>query len=147
MDPGDIDLGYVFFPDYVDYCHPNHPDCVTGVTCANCDQGFNPHLVVACNLVSFSEMPLITSVEDPVNNFYTELLPNPTMGLVELTIFGSASIGPKTIDIFNSTGGMVNQFETQQRIFSFDMSDLPAGLYFVKIQINGKTEVKKIVVQ
>ena len=52
---GDIDLGYVFFPDYVDLCHPNHPDCVTGVTCADCDAGFNPHLVVACNLVTFSE--------------------------------------------------------------------------------------------
>jgi len=53
-----IDMGYVFYEDYVDYCHPNHPDCVTGVTCSDCDAGFNPHLIVACNLVTFSDVPL-----------------------------------------------------------------------------------------
>jgi hypothetical protein len=65
-----IVLGYVFFKDYVDLCHPNHPDCVTGVTCDDCDDGFNPHLIVACNLVSFSDMPIdggaMVSVEENI---------------------------------------------------------------------------------
>ncbi|MBI9037097.1 MAG: T9SS type A sorting domain-containing protein [Bacteroidales bacterium] len=60
---GSVELGYVFDEDYVDYCHPNHPDCVTGVTCSDCDDGFNPHLVVACNLVSFSDVPFLNTGE------------------------------------------------------------------------------------
>ena len=60
---GSIELDYVFDEDYVDYCHPNHPDCVTGVTCSDCDAGFNPHLIVACNLVSFSNVPFLNTGE------------------------------------------------------------------------------------
>ncbi|NLN96111.1 MAG: hypothetical protein GX128_08085 [Bacteroidales bacterium] len=51
---GNIDLKYVFYEGYVDYCHPNHPDCITGVTCSDCDDGFNPQLEVACYLVLHS---------------------------------------------------------------------------------------------
>lgn len=49
-----ITLKYVFYEQYVDLCHPNHPNCITGVTCADCNDGFNPQLEVACNLVVFS---------------------------------------------------------------------------------------------
>jgi len=65
---GSIELGYVFDEDYVDFCHPNHPDCVTGVTCSDCDAGFNPHLIVACNLVSFSDVPFLNSGETQTIN-------------------------------------------------------------------------------
>ena len=65
---GSIELDYIFDEDYVDYCHPNHPDCVTGVTCSDCDAGFNPHLIVACNLVSFSSSPFLNTGETQTIN-------------------------------------------------------------------------------
>ena len=37
-----IDLDYRFHPTYVDNCHPNNPDCVSGSTCADCNDGYNP---------------------------------------------------------------------------------------------------------
>jgi len=145
MGSGEIDLDYVFFPDYVDYCHPNHPDCITGTTCANCDQGFNPHLVVACNLVSFSEIPLITTMEDHLD-FSCELIPNPTKGHVELTLTGPGSIGSKTIEVYDATGSLVKVMESMENVIPIDLSNCPSGLYFVKLDIGGKIEIKKIVV-
>jgi hypothetical protein len=61
---GDIEMDYVFYENYVDLCHPNHPDCVTGVTCTDCDDGFNPMLDVACNLVVFAENPINVGTGD-----------------------------------------------------------------------------------
>lgn len=49
-----LTLKYVFYEQYIDLCHPNHPNCITGVTCSDCSDGFNPQLEVACNLVVFS---------------------------------------------------------------------------------------------
>lgn len=144
---GDIDLGYVFFPDYVDLCHPNHPDCVTGVTCSDCSAGFNPHLVVACNLVSFSENPLISGIKEAENKFYSTMSPNPTSGQVDVSVYGPASANTKTIEITTITGSLVDQFETIDQNISFDMSVYPAGLYILKVTVNGKTETKKLMVQ
>ncbi len=144
---GDIEMGYEFFPDYVDLCHPNHPDCVTGVTCSDCNAGFNPHLVVACNLVSFSEYPLISGIKEAENNFYTTMSPNPTQGQVELAVFGPASSDTKTVEITTITGSLVDQFETVDKNISLDMSIHPKGLYILKITMNGKTETKKLMVQ
>jgi hypothetical protein len=147
MGSGDIDLGYVFYPNYVDLCHPNHPDCVTGVTCADCSAGFNPHLIVACNLVSFAPMPLISAVKEPVNSFYTTLSPNPTRGKVELAVFGPASSDSKTIEITTVTGSTLDTFISYEKNISIDMSAYPKGLYILKVTVNGKTEIKKLMVQ
>jgi hypothetical protein len=44
---GHAELFYQFDPDYLDLCHPNHPDCVNGVTCADCNAPDNPILKVS----------------------------------------------------------------------------------------------------
>jgi hypothetical protein len=147
MGSGDIDLGYLFYPDYVDYCHPNHPDCVTGVTCDDCDAGFNPHLVVACNLVTFANNPLVVGIKEPVNNFYTTLLPNPAHGQVELSVFGPSSADTKTIEIFDVNGKSLRQFDTHEKKVSISTDEYKAGMYIVNITVNGKTEIKKLMVQ
>ncbi len=85
-----VNLQYVFFEQYVDLCHPNHPDCISGVTCPDCNDGYNPNLEVACNLVLFSNTNFgylpgdsngdgIVNVLDVVNtmNFIIGLNPQP----------------------------------------------------------------------
>ena len=54
----EVSLSYIFDEDYVDFCHPNNPECVSGVTCPNCDDGFNPHLIVESYLISMGSEPL-----------------------------------------------------------------------------------------
>ena len=57
-----VSLNFMFDEEYVDFCHSSNPDCVTGVTdnveCV-CDDGFNPHLIMASTLISFSNTPAL----------------------------------------------------------------------------------------
>lgn len=149
----DIEIGYVFFEDYVDFCHPNNPDCVTGVTCADCDAGFNPHLVVACNLVVFSDSPVdngaIVSIDENYYNIgsYIALFPNPSDGMMELSFHGKAAFGKADVCLMNITGNILDRFEWYGESKTLNFSYLSKGVYFLKIQVNGTTEVRKIVIQ
>jgi len=62
----DLELEYEFYPGYVDLCHPSHPDCVSGVTCPDCNSTYNPLIKVAGGLVTYSNSPLITSAKKPL---------------------------------------------------------------------------------
>jgi hypothetical protein len=142
-----IDLGYVFYEDYVDLCHPNHPDCVTGVTCDDCNDGFNPNLDVACNLVVFAQSPLMTGTgEVGVSDFNFSVKPNPTSGQIEVTSNAKKS-EKATIRVMNLTGIMVDSFAWDGISARIDLSDHPKGIYILVIETQGKTEMKKVVVQ
>lgn len=146
-------LGYVFYEDYVDLCHPNHPDCVTGVTCDDCDDGFNPHLIVACNLVSFSNTPVdggaMVSVDENVTDPgpYIVLYPNPTTGSMTLEFNGKADFKVATVSITDLSGATLRQFPWHGETTNVDMNDLAKGAYFIQIEMNGIKEVRKVMLQ
>jgi hypothetical protein len=142
----DLTLGYVFYEDYVDLCHPNHPDCVTGVTCVDCDAGFNPMLDVACNLVVFAENPLLAGVPE-VGQSEFKVKPNPTTGRVEVSVIGSSSAQSSTIQLYNLTGTMVDQYSWDGQSVQLDLSAHSKGIYILMIKTKDKTEMKKLVVQ
>jgi hypothetical protein len=151
VEDGDIILDYVFNPDYVDYCHPNHPDCVTGVTCSDCDDGFNPHLITACNLVTFSSVPVddgnIVSVENTEYDSHAviNLFPNPTNGLIELSTLGKSVNDEFYVHILDVTGTTIQKFEWDGEIKTINLSEYPAGLYFIDVRINDRKEMFKVV--
>ncbi len=148
-----ITFDYVFDEDYVDYCHPNNPDCVTGVTCDDCSAGFNPHLIVACNLVSFANMPLdggeIVSIDKNYYNIgsYISLYPNPSNGLMDLQFHGKADFDVAHVNVTSVSGKEIESFYWYGDSRTLDFTDLAKGLYFVNIKINDFTEVKKVVIQ
>jgi hypothetical protein len=143
----DIEIQYVFYENYVDLCHPNHSDCETGVTCTDCNDGFNPMLDVACNLVVFAENPILvgTGNKYPVDSYFN-LRPNPTNGLVEITASGKAEIQKSTIGFFNATGYLLDQFEWDGKSIQLDLSMHPKGMYFLTIRTPNKTEMKKLII-
>jgi hypothetical protein len=148
-----IDLGYVFFEDYVDYCHPNHPDCVTGVTCSDCDAGFNPYFRVACNLVVFSDSPVdngaVVSIDENYYDLgsYITLSPNPSDGIMELSFHGKAAFGLAEVCVMNTTGSILDRFEWYGESRMLNYSNLSKGVYFLKIEVNDKIEVRKMVIR
>jgi len=146
--PG-IELQYVFFEDYVDLCHPNHPDCVTGVTCTNCDDGFNPMLDVACNLVVFALDPLLTGTdESDAPNSYFNVSPNPTTGKIEIYKIGGPSTGQSSsIQLMTLTGILVDQYGWDGKSVQIDLSKHPSGIYILVIHSPEKTEIKKVIIQ
>jgi len=150
---GTLGLDYVFYEDYIDLCHPNNPDCVTGVTCDDCNDGFNPFLVVACNLVSFADMPLdggeIVSIDKNYYNIgsYISLFPNPSDGRMTLEFHGKSDFEKANVKISSTTGTTIDQFDWYGETKALNLSNLSKGIYFVKIEINNFTEVKKVVIQ
>ncbi len=143
-----VDFGYVFYEDYVDLCHPNHPDCITGTTCSDCDDGFNPVLDVACNLVVFTEDPFITGIDNPeMQSSSVFVNPNPTSGKIEVTVAGQAADASHPVVLYTSTGIMADRYNWDGRSASLDLSGHPKGIYILVIHMKDRPEMKKIILQ
>jgi hypothetical protein len=148
-----VALEYIFDEDYVDNCHPNNPGCVSGVTCDDCNDGFNPHLIVATNLVTFSGVPLteavLVSAEEPlVDQNKVSIFPNPSRG--QFTIAMERSAKEVHIRIMNNTGQMVktlNSLDNYMKEMVIDMSGLPGGIYLVDIDMDGQRVTKKLILE
>jgi hypothetical protein len=144
-----IELGYTFYEQYVDMCHPNHPNCVTGVTCSDCNDGFNPVLDVACNLVSFSESPFIivgnkeTFPASTVLNIY----PNPSSGVFEVSVSSTVKLRNAEIIIMDNMSRPVRRFNWDGNATSIDLSKEARGLYYLRVISPGWTEARKIIVK
>jgi hypothetical protein len=148
--PGhDIELRYIFQESYVDKCHPNHPDCVTGVTCTNCADGSNPILDVACNLVTYSDSPIFIITESnyvPTSSILN-VFPNPTTGKFEVSLASMATVKNAEIFIFDNTGRPVTQMEWNGQKTNLDLTSHSKGIYLMKVVTPDWTEMKKIVLR
>lgn len=143
-----VELGYVFFENYMDLCHPNHPACVTGVTCSDCSDGFNPTLDVACNMVVFSENPLLTGMDNPALNASAfSVRPNPSSGLIEVYTIGTQVQDEITVRLYTLTGKVAGEYTCHGKTSLLDLSDLPKGAYLVQLSTAGRSEMKKLILQ
>ena len=72
------------------------------------------------------------------------IYPNPTMGLVCFTF---QSMEQKDIRILNESGGIVSQETTNSETLFMNSSNLPAGMYFVKVTFlsTNKIRIKKFI--
>ena len=145
---GISELLYEFDPEYVDECHPNYPDCVTGQNnCPNCQDADNPILIVSGKLVTYSHHSniVVTNVTErpdaDAEPFHVTLTPNPVED--HLTITTDYDKGRTGVHIINAQGVKVRGFNMQGTV-TIDMSDLPAGVYFVQM-LGGKMITRKII--
>lgn len=145
----DVNVVYEFAPDYVDYCHPNHPDCVTGVTCSDCNDSYNPNYVISGNLVSYSNEQLVTKIRKPslLSLNYVNILPNPAKDYATLTNSGNNEIDQTIVKLFNSTGQVTHSFHWNGQDQIIDLSTLNAGLYFVVIENKAEYKSLKLIVE
>ena len=143
---GQVELFYQFDPTYLDLCHPNHPDCINGVTCAECAAPDNPILRVAGKVVSYSndENMLVNVHEYHADaSFNAEIYPNPTKS--QFTIRTDYDKGAVCVIVLNMQGQIVANFTVEgQR--TVDVSRWPAGIYSVQM-LGGSLVTKKIIVE
>jgi hypothetical protein len=148
--PGrDIELRYIFQESYMDQCHPNNPACVTGVTCTDCSDGFNPALDVACNLITYSDSPIIiVGKKDYVpTSSVLNVFPNPTSGKFEVSLISQASLSKAALMIFDNTGRPIKQMDWNGEQLNIDLSSNSKGIYLLKVIAPEWTELKKIVLK
>jgi hypothetical protein len=83
----------------------------------------------------------VSTAEENINIF-----PNPAHDIVyaSVSLQGSASVN---IGLYNEVGSQLSQINAQQSTatkYQFDLSNYPAGIYFLRFLINNKLIVKKI---
>lgn len=140
-----LNMQYQFFTGYVDQCHPNNPSCVTGTTCTDCSDGYNPILDVNANLIIFYDSAITLNVREP-DYIGFAIYPNPTAGFVTINSNGKSNQN-YTVAIYNMIGELERQFIWTGDRRSIDLTTLAKGIYNVRVT-NGRTsEFKKLVVE
>lgn len=142
---GHAELFYQFDPTYLDLCHPNHPDCVDGVTCEECAAPDNPILQVSGKVVTYSNdedvfMGVHQTVTEPA--FDAKVYPNPAKG--QVTISTDYDKGTVSVMMLNAMGQMVMYF-TVDGERTLDVSRLPAGVYTLQM-LGGSLVTKRLVI-
>ena len=142
---GHAELFYQFDPTYLDLCHPNHPDCVDGVTCTECAAPDNPILKVSGKVISYSnDENVLTNVQafHPKPPFEALLYPNPASK--QLTISTDYEKGAVSVLVLDMHGQEVMYF-TVEGERTVDISGLASGVYVVKM-LGGGMVTKKLIV-
>jgi len=71
-----------------------------------------------------------------------QIFPNPTTGLIK--VISDRVIGE--VEIYNSMGIEVRAFQSDLKEMTFDLSNLSKGVYYLRMNIENKTQVHKIIV-
>ena len=135
-----ITLDYNIEP-YENFCRPNNPDCVSGVTCADCDYNYTghtePHYTIQSQLIYFSDDPLVGVMQSGKGIIKDYLLmqnyPNP-FNPVTLISFQIPEAGLVRLKVYDALGNevttLINGFVNAGiHEVSFDASKLTSGVY------------------
>lgn len=139
-------IDYVFDQNYVDYCHPNNPNCITGSTCADCNDSFNPHLIVSSYLISFGASPLLATEEMQERNSTISVYPNPSTGIFYITAEANQPL--ENITIYDLQGRMVKELDVMSgnTTTQVNISEQAAGIYLVTMtDTNGNSTTRRVV--
>ncbi|NQX98976.1 MAG: hypothetical protein HRT73_14030 [Flavobacteriales bacterium] len=82
-----FNFSYIF-KNYTDFCHPNNSGCISGLTCPDCNDGYNPFYQIGAYMISFSNSPLVTGVKGITEkeSFEIDLFPNPNNGFFKINL-------------------------------------------------------------
>jgi len=145
--------------EYTNYCSPSHPDCVSGITCPDCNYNSTGHTMpwylMQSQIIYYKNLNLTNIKENNLlNNNNISIYPNPTNDKLNIAIknFNSQKIIElKILDVF---GKVVYETQLVKNISEIDLNHLPKGIYFAKIieinKIDGTPSVfitKKIIKQ
>jgi len=142
-----MELKYILDENYVDLCHPNNPNCVSGTTCTNCNDSYNPHLIVNSYLIRYSNNAELLSVDTHSIDSKLSVYPNPSTG--KFTIENENESTNTIISIYNIAGSLIYEakYDDAQKYFQIDLTDKAKGVYLVKFKNDATTKVHKVVVE
>jgi len=90
-------------------------------------------------------------IADLAKSEQISIYPNPCNGILHLKFSGIAARDTK-VDIINTSGLVIKSFALKdmsgrRNSFFINLGDIPAGLYLLKYETNGKTVVSKVIRQ
>lgn len=145
-------LSYIFQPSYVDLCHPHNVNCVSGVTCPDCNDGYNPYYRVGAYLISRSDAPISTGLAvhaaKPSKNS-VHISPNPGDGLFNLRM--DRDMGECVVSLCDVGGETLKTWfftnKSQVEAYHFDIRNMAKGSYFLKLQNRDTQLAGKVMVR
>lgn len=147
---GEVQLSYIFEPGYQDFCHPNNPNCISGSTCPDCNDGYNPYYRVSAYVIAQANEPFqlgIGNGPSAVPAPTLTLSPNPARGQFKLHV--DRELGPNTVTVHDASGRTLRtwSFQSSDQLarYLFGTGALGAGTYFVKVQ-NRETHAVAVLV-
>jgi len=85
---------------------------------------------------------------DEIGSIVSEIYPNPSHGIFTLTM--SSWPEKMQIHLMDASGQIIKTFKPGSKLngsaYAFNMSDLPNGVYFLKLVDSGYLEIKKVVI-
>lgn len=135
-----------FEPDfYENLCRPGVQPCQTS-TCPDCNYNGNGHttpvLLTEAHLIFLKKVETQSVAEKSGLKFAALLHPNPAQDRVNVTLFG-----PARLRVTNAMGVETALLSGAKGSNVFDVSEKPAGVYFLHIDYaNGAKETKRFVV-
>lgn len=158
-----VTLQYIFQESYIDQCHPQNPNCISGTTCPNCSGDIQPHYYVDGHLVEYSNTPFIPKQPEPDTTdtttaispassaaFNVNLYPNPATSNFQLAMDLNTQ-QPIMVLIHDISGKQFggyyfhNTRQLSQQTFSAE--HLSPGMYFVTISSGEWQAYKKLVIE
>jgi hypothetical protein len=93
-----------------------------------------------------TQKPTVIS-EVKENSLEVNIYPNPNSGDFRVDLSALDGNTVFRVEVFNMVGVLVSSQEVNTSYASIDISDRPEGVYLVRITSNGKSIVKKVVIQ
>jgi len=144
INQNNLQIRYEFDPNYVDLCNPDHPDCVTGVTCAECEDTYNPVYIISGQIITYSDD--LYAAYPEIQPCRLSLEPNPAREFVVLKCREIMSEKSEVV-IFNALGGMEFTKSWNTEELEINLSSLAPGVYFVKVITPTSAETRKLIVE
>jgi hypothetical protein len=76
-----------------------------------------------------------------------KIVPNPSEGLIQLSLDGKPIQENSLVEIFSLQGKLVQRFEVQNPASSTDLRNLAKGMYQIKIISEGKVYSEKLIIR
>jgi hypothetical protein len=147
---GMVEYKYIFNQGYTDFCHPNNAGCISGITCPDCNDGFNPHLIVSSYLINLSDTPLagISSVNDlKTPELAFRVFPNPSTGVLNLS--WDEALDEAVIQVVNNLGQVVHTrvLNAPTNATTLELQGLAKGFYYVQVSGKKGSGVRKVLIE
>jgi len=154
--PGqNVEINYALQP-YENFCRPNNPLCVQGVTCSDCNYNYNghtePHYTIQGQLILYKPNPnahvTVLNTEIPGSYELSQNYPNPFNPSTKIK-FDIQKTSDIKLSVYDLQGKLVKTLvEGNLKAGSYETkwnaSGFPSGIYFYRLEAEGNVFSKRM---
>lgn len=115
----------------IEFRYDKSPNGVGGADCVWIDN------------VIFPPTTIVTNVEEIVTTQHCDIYPNPNNGSFVVSLESENA----NISVYNQFGQLVKVVTHAERYQEINLGNAASGLYYIRIQSDGRTETQKIIIQ